>query len=103
MVANMKTVLPAPLPEMCGTCPFREGSPHAYLAPDLAISAISCSSRICHSTGSNAINRRTGKPERLCRGARDVQLKHFHRLGVIDAPTDQAWADAWAKMKPTKK
>lgn len=28
----------------------------------------------------------------LCRGARDHQLVVFHRMGVIDAPTDEAWA-----------
>ena len=77
----------------CATCPFREGSPYAYLAPQLAQSAISESSRICHSTGSNnAINRRTGKPPALCRGARDVQLAHYFATGFIDEPTEAAWA-----------
>jgi hypothetical protein len=66
----------------------------------LTKSALTESSRICHSTGArNAINRRTGKPARLCRGARDVQLKHFHAAGLINAPTDQAWADKWAELK----
>jgi len=51
------------------------------------------SSRICHSTGkNNAINRRTGKPEAICRGAREVQLKVFAAMGVITAATDEAWA-----------
>ncbi len=78
--------------KMCATCPFREGSPYAYLARDLTQSALGQSSRICHSTGSdNAINKRTGKPERLCRGARDVQLKVFHALKFIESPTDEAW------------
>jgi hypothetical protein len=66
---------------MCATCPFREGSPYAHLADDL-----------CHSTGSNnAINRRTGKPARICRGARDLQLQVFTAIGVLTAPTDEAW------------
>ncbi len=77
---------------MCGTCPFREGSPYAELAPMLAASAMSEASRVCHSTGgNNAIHRRTGKPARLCRGARDLQLKAFHAMGFIAAPTDDAW------------
>jgi hypothetical protein len=102
-IHHVKTVLPAPLPEMCGTCPFREGSPYSYLRDDLARSALTCTSRICHQTGSrNAINARTGKPARLCRGARDVQLQHFHRIGVIPEPTDQAWADTWAKLQPRR-
>lgn len=83
---------------MCASCPFRRGSEHAHLADYLTESALSESSRICHSTGSNAINKRTGKAERLCRGARDVQLKVFAALGVIKAPTDEAWAEKWAEM-----
>ena len=76
---------------MCKTCPFRKGSPYASLAPDLTISALTQSSRICHSTGSSAIHHHTGKPRRLCRGARNQQLQLFYRLGVIDAATDAAW------------
>lgn len=77
---------------MCATCPFRTGSPYAYLAGDLRLSALSKSSRICHSTGANnAINRRTGKPERICRGARDNQLHFLHGLGFLSEPTDAAW------------
>ena len=74
---------------MCAACPFRAGSPYADLAPDLADSARGQSSRICHSTGANnAINRRTGKPERICRGARDEQLRFFVGLGFLSEPTD---------------
>lgn len=76
---------------MCATCPFRPGSKYAFLVPDLAASALSEASRICHSTGSNGINRRTGKPSRLCRGARDLQLRLFASNGFIEAPTDEAW------------
>jgi hypothetical protein len=95
----VKTALPSPLSEKCGTCPFREGSPHAALAPQLAVSALTSASRICHQTGTNAIGGRTRKKPRLCRGARDIQLKHFHALGVIAEPTDAAWAAAWAAIK----
>lgn len=84
---------------MCATCPFRRGSPYAYLAGDLAASALDTASRICHSTGSNnAIHRHTGKSERLCRGARDVQLKVFAGMGVISAPTDEAWQTKCGEM-----
>lgn len=80
------------MPDKCATCPFRPGSKYADLADELAESAIKKASRICHSTGSNnAINRRTGKPARLCRGARDIQLAVFTAAGVIAAPTDEAW------------
>lgn len=84
---------------MCPTCPFRPGSEYAYLTPALALSALSEATRICHSTGSNnGINHRTGKPPAACRGARDLQLKHFAGLGFIEAPTDAAWAKKWKEM-----
>jgi hypothetical protein len=89
----------------CATCPFRADSPYANLAPELALSAMRDASRICHSTGSNnAINRRTGKPPHLCRGARDVQLGVMAGLGVIDAQTDEAWnaRRVAVGMKPTE-
>ena len=79
---------------MCATCPFRAGSPYAYLVPDLAASSMTEASRICHSTGSNGLHKRTGKPRHLCRGARDLQLSVMTARGVIAAPTDAAWNDA---------
>lgn len=79
------------MPEMCGTCPFRPNSPTAYLRDDIA-SAMNEASRICHSTGrNNAFHRNTDKPERLCRGARDIQLQFFAAIKFIEAPTDEAW------------
>lgn len=79
------------MPAMCDTCLFRPGSEYASLAPELSACAVSTASRICHSTGTNAIGGRTGKSSRICRGTRDIQLQVFHRLGVIAAPTDEAW------------
>lgn len=80
------------MPAMCGTCPFRVGSPYTYLSGDLGISALTDRSRICHSTGANnAINKRTGQKPKLCRGARNLQLQWFAAIGFIDEPTDAAW------------
>lgn len=87
-------------PEMCATCPFREGSPYANLAPELAVSALRDCSRVCHCTGrDNAIHRRTGKAPMLCRGARDVQLKYFANTGYIETPTDSAWDKKAQELK----
>ena len=83
---------------MCATCPFRVGSQYAHLASDLTESAITQASRICHSTGSNAINHRTGKKPALCRGARDKQLQAFTAMGFISEPTDAAWAAKCREM-----
>lgn len=92
--------LPPVCKTKCSTCPFREGSPHAYLAPTLTESALGNAPRICHSTGSNnAIHKRTGRKPALCRGARDIQLRYFAAIKFITAPTDEAWA---AKVKELK-
>jgi hypothetical protein len=90
---------------MCATCPWREDGPYSNLRETLTTSALGQASRICHSTGSNAINYRTGKPERLCRGARDEQLQFFVRLGFLPEPTDAAWESKCRAlgMKPDEK
>lgn len=92
---NGKPITEMPIQRaMCPTCPFRPGVPAKYarLAPMIANSAASEATRICHSTGkNNAFHKDTGKPERVCRGARDIQLQLFHRLGFIAAATDAAW------------
>lgn len=75
---------------MCGTCPFRPGSKYSNLAPMLSRAALE-STRICHSTGSNAINRRTGKPIAACAGARKIALKAVTAAGIIPEPTEAAW------------
>jgi hypothetical protein len=80
---------------MCTTCPFRPGSKYAYLKKCISKSAASEALRICHSTGSNnAINRETGLPEHLCRGAKDFQNDLMFQLEIIKAPTDEAWNNA---------
>lgn len=86
----------------CGTCPFRVDSPYAALAADITMSALTEASRICHSTGSNGIHRRTGVKPHLCRGARDNQLQVMAAMMVIGAPTDEAWNEARVRigMKP---
>ena len=79
---------------MCATCPFRPGVAAKYAAvrDDIAASAMTEATRICHQTGSdNAFHRRTGKPEHVCRGARDLQLKLFAGIGFLAAATDEAW------------
>jgi hypothetical protein len=84
----------------CATCPWREGSPYAYLKDKLQESAITEGSRICHSTGSNnAINHRTGKPPMICRGARDEQLQFLHRIGFLREPTDRCWNERVKELK----
>lgn len=94
--------LPPVMKEKCKTCPFRKGGlmEHTRLAVILAHSALTEGSRICHSTGrNNLFHKRTNKPERVCRGARDIQLTVMHALKAIDAPTDEAWEALGRKLK----
>lgn len=74
----------------CETCPFHTNERGRYACPDLVSrimkQVLTDSSQFCHHP------RFVEKPETyICRGARDVQLEIFHRLGVIDSPTDEAW------------
>lgn len=83
-----------PLPVMkthCASCPFVPGSEFESLVPYLTECAMTSASGICHCTGDSAIKGETGKPERICRGSRDIQLRAFCAMGVITAPTDEAW------------
>ena len=95
---------PADMPvqkSMCATCPWREGSPYEFLRNELARSAVMESNRICHSTGSSSIvyPKGTGKPDRVCRGARNTQLAVFHGAGFLAAPTDEAWCAKVEEMR----
>ena len=84
---------------MCATCPFRKGSKYRHLAPVITLSALGEAARICHSTGKDgAIYGDTGKPEAICRGARDLQLRFFAGLGFIREATDAAWNAKCAEM-----
>lgn len=79
---------------MCATCPFREGQEEKYAMVQgvLIERVLTQASHICHQTGANnAFNKRTGKQQTLCRGARDLQLKCFAATGFIDSATDEAW------------
>jgi hypothetical protein len=87
----------------CATCPFREGVAQQYkdvqgvtIELILGLDPITqrAASRICHSTGkNNAFHKDTGKPERICRGARNVQLMFLHAINFLPEPTDKAWVD----------
>lgn len=85
---------------LCGTCPFKEGSPYAELAADLIASGVG---RICHSTGSNGIHAKTGLPDHLCRGARDAWQEMLTANGFLAEATDAAWDAKRVEMgmKPT--
>jgi hypothetical protein len=79
------------MPQMCKTCPFREGGEAwTHVRSFLEKRALSEATPICHSTG-KALTKNVFKESRYCRGARDFQNLIFHRMGFIEAPTDEAW------------
>lgn len=83
----------------CPTCPFGEKGERdrcQEIADRVRVQAITTASQICHHPELH------GKPQtHLCRGARNFQLQIFHRLGVIDAETDEAWEERRSKTKNT--
>lgn len=86
--------------KMCKTCPFRPGSPTGYVMDDVTATCLTEASHICHNTGGPNLvyPEGTGKPPRLCRGARDTQLQVLHTIGFLPAPTDAAWDAKCAEM-----
>ena len=71
----------------CKTCPFNEGGCEEVRTTVMA-RIMTMASQTCHTTG--VVH---GQPDtHLCRGARDMQLRAFHALGVLSEPTDAAWA-----------
>lgn len=81
---------------MCATCVFL---PEIEAQdPDLADSVkrrLLKSSLHCHSTGYPV-------GTHLCRGARDWQLQVLYRLGVLEAPTDEAWEKRLLATSPQR-
>ena len=74
------------MPAKCSTCPFGP-SGDRQLAAAVLDRTLFQSSQICHHP------RLAKKKEtHLCRGQRDEQLTLLHRMGLIEEPTDAAFA-----------
>jgi hypothetical protein len=81
------------LPDKCATCPYRKGGLE-HLRPVLQLRAHLMGTPLCHSTGPTAITskRKTRSPHHFaCRGARDAQIKFFHKMGFLAEPTDACY------------
>ncbi|ABW31925.1 hypothetical protein [Acaryochloris marina] len=73
-----------PNPAQCKSCIFRSPEDGGLVLGDDRTTEITeylCSGKqhICHTN-----------PELACRGGRDIQLRVFAALGMIDQPTDEA-------------
>ena len=80
----------------CSTCPFGPNG-NQQIREMVERRILTEASQTCHSTGVAHGRQDT----HLCRGARDFQLQVFRRIGVISAPTDEAWAKAVARIPKT--
>lgn len=73
----------------------------------LARTALTESTRYCHSTGGNSTvipaKKNYHRKAHVCRGSRDIQLAYMAAFGVDAEPTDQAWAEAWEKTECTRR
>lgn len=77
----------------CGSCPFGPNGVEE-VATSVKQRILTQASQTCHSTG--AIHGR--RDTHLCRGARDFQLQILHRMGLLSAPTDDAWDEACVRL-----
>ncbi len=75
------------MPKKCKTCPFNDdGCKELRKTVEARLLEVS---QTCHSTGVARTPPR--KDTHICRGARNYQNEMMYRLGVISAPTDEAW------------
>lgn len=85
----------------CASCPWRADNARLKLSPGQTVAltemVLGSSNQRCHAPSL------LGKPEtKICRGARDLQLKYFHVLGVLKEPTDECWRTTLAEMTDGK-
>lgn len=73
----------------CKTCPFRINN--QQLIAKITAKVLSSSNHICHNHDT-----------KICRGSRDVQIEIFHRLGVLESPTDEGYKKAINKSNKSK-
>lgn len=78
---------------MCSTCPFGPKGDKRIM--NTVTARLFNVSQTCHSSRPKL----TGKDTLICRGARDWQQTMFYRLGMLDAPTDEAWDEVTKKIK----
>jgi len=71
----------------CRTCPFREGGLElgAYRMGEIQLYLVKGTNHMCHSDRSD---------KTICRGGRNYQLVIWHRMGMIENPTDNSLDEA---------
>lgn len=80
--------------QRCKTCPFN--NPNSDWSKEVITRIRSCifteSNHICHSTNNS-----------ICRGSRNEQLIYFHRIGLLNQPTDECWNQTLGEIRQNGK
>jgi hypothetical protein len=89
------------MPIKCAHCPWNDDGGVFRRDDDsrsaLKLSILTNRNQLCHAPAFN------GEPEsKICRGGRDYQIAHFHRIGFLAEPTDRAWAEKLAEINQQK-
>lgn len=74
----------------CAPCPFLDTG-WTHMRPLLTERALTGTTPICHSTGGKDALVKSQGPAQICRGARDLQIQFFYRIGFLEAETEEAW------------
>jgi hypothetical protein len=95
-----------PMSSCCPSCPFRKDERGREACPEVTFqvksNALKGINQFCHSTPGGGPGETPGPKTKLCRGARDHAAMLFHRLGLLDAPTDEAWDAAVERTRPRR-
>lgn len=76
-------------PVKCKSCIFGDTSPITeYRLAEIVRYLLKGTTHLCHSRPSR------GPRKLACRGGRNIQLKTWHAMGLIEEPTDEALAAA---------
>jgi hypothetical protein len=83
------------MPAQCASCPWRDDGGILHEQPEMLahlqrqVIEVPAGNQFCHAPAF------AGQPEdKICRGARNFQLKVFYNIGFLPEPTDQAWREA---------
>jgi hypothetical protein len=81
------------MPVMCHSCIMRQYEHALHLNPgrlnEIMAYTLRGQTHLCHNN-----------PHCACRGMRDYQLKLWHRMGIIESPTDEALQKKFNELFP---
>ena len=73
-------------PQMCATCPFRDGSSFEMYRQQIELRVLTQSNHLCHAPQLHG-----KKADKVCRGAREYQKLMFWGIGLLPDTSDHAY------------